>query len=74
MSSSQQPLPDNAHQNKGPAVLATCITLTALSTLFVAARLYVRIRILSRVGLDDWLIVISLVDRSHSILNLASSC
>lgn len=51
----------DAQQNKGPAILAICSTLTVLASLFVAARLYVRARILSRVGLDDWLIIISMV-------------
>ncbi|KAF2833249.1 integral membrane protein [Ophiobolus disseminans] len=53
--------PEFARQNKGPAILAICSTLTAVASIFVAARLYVRAKILSRVGLDDWLIILSMV-------------
>ncbi|RMZ72390.1 integral membrane [Pyrenophora seminiperda CCB06] len=68
--SSQQLLQDDkAHENKGPAILATCSSLTAVATLFVAARLYVRVSILSRVGLDDWLIVISLTKDLSMVLD-----
>lgn len=42
-------------------VLVTIWTLTALSTLFVAARIIVRFRVLQKAGLDDLLIGASLV-------------
>ncbi|KAF2646828.1 integral membrane protein [Massarina eburnea CBS 473.64] len=61
MSAVPEMSPDVAQEDKGPAILAICSTLTALATLFVAARLYVRVNILSRAGLDDWLIVISMI-------------
>lgn len=62
MAEAQVQLPPNvASQNKGPAILAICSTLTIVATFFVAARLYVRARIMSRVGLDDWLIMLSMV-------------
>lgn len=59
--SGQQLPPEIASQNKGPTILAICCTLTAVATIFVSARLYVRAKILSRVGLDDWLIIISMI-------------
>lgn len=61
MTTEQDFPPGFAQQDKGPTILAICSTLTAVATVFVAARLYVRTTILSRVGLDDWLIVVSIV-------------
>ena len=52
---------DIASANKGPTILATIFVVAALSTLFTAARLYVRGKILRQFHADDWLIVISLV-------------
>lgn len=58
----QQELPPHiAQQNKGPTIVAICSTLTTIATFFVVGRLYVRSKILSRVGLDDYLIIISIV-------------
>lgn len=54
-------LPEHlANEDKGPTILAVCISLTALATLFVAARLYVRGKIQSHIGLDDWLMILSM--------------
>jgi hypothetical protein len=65
--------PDVARQDKGPTILAVCCTLTAVATLFVAARLYVRSKILARVGLDDWLIMLSMAS-SPSNIDLECFC
>lgn len=57
-----QPLsPEVAAQNKGPAILATIYTVTVLSTSFTAARVFVRTKILGKLQLDDYLIVLSVV-------------
>ncbi|KAF2875905.1 hypothetical protein BDV95DRAFT_591327 [Massariosphaeria phaeospora] len=61
MTAQQEIPPHLVDQNKGPAILAICSTLTVVATCFVAARLYVRAKILSRVGLDDWLILVSML-------------
>jgi hypothetical protein len=53
--------PDIAAQNKGPAILATSITVTVLSTMFVAARLFVRGRIIGKLYMDDYFMMASLV-------------
>lgn len=53
--------PDFVSQNKGPTILAVCCTLSAIGTVFVAGRLYVRAKLLNRVALDDWLIIASMV-------------
>jgi len=67
-----QELPEGfAQQTKGPTVLAVCISLTTVATVFVAARLYVRVKILSRLGLDDWLIIVSMVSTFFIMLSLA---
>jgi hypothetical protein len=61
MSPLSEESPGYARETKGPTVLAVCSTLTVVATLFVAGRLYVRTKILARVGLDDWLILLSMV-------------
>lgn len=53
--------PDIAAQDKGPGILATVVVVTVLSTLFCAARIYTRGRILGRLQLDDYLIVLAVV-------------
>ncbi|UQC79499.1 uncharacterized protein CLUP02_04979 [Colletotrichum lupini] len=51
----------NDNENKGPSSLGIIISVTALSTLFTAARLYVRGVILKKVHSDDYLIVASVI-------------
>lgn len=48
-------------QDKGPTILALQWTLTVLATIFVAARIFVRTTLVKRMGLDDYLIILSLV-------------
>lgn len=50
------------NDDKGPLTMAVCWTLTAFTTLVVMARLYIRQWVLHNPGLDDWLIVVSMVD------------
>jgi hypothetical protein len=45
--------------NKGPTILGTIAVVTALSSLFSAARIFVRGRLQGKLLLDDYLIVIS---------------
>ena len=45
----------------GPAIIAIVGTFTGISALFVAARLYVRIKLMRNIGLDDYLIVLAMV-------------
>lgn len=47
--------------NLGPAVLAVAWTLAAVATLVVAARLYVRLRIVRTLNADDYIILLTLV-------------
>jgi hypothetical protein len=61
MAALQELSQDFVQQTKGPTVLAVCISTTTVATIFVAARLFVRIRILSMISLDDWLIILSMV-------------
>lgn len=53
--------PDIAAQDKGPAILATCITVTVLSTVFVLGRLFVRAHIMRKMYLDDYFMIAALV-------------
>ncbi|KAI1370405.1 hypothetical protein F4677DRAFT_465480 [Hypoxylon crocopeplum] len=53
--------PEITANDKGPTIVAVNCTVTSLSTLFVVARIYVRIKIVKKFQLDDWLILVSLV-------------
>ncbi|TDZ58609.1 hypothetical protein CTRI78_v005203 [Colletotrichum trifolii] len=48
-------------ENIGPAALAAVIGVSAVSTLFTAARLFTRGKILGKIRLDDYLILASLL-------------
>ncbi|KAF3351369.1 hypothetical protein VD0002_g2681 [Verticillium dahliae] len=50
-----------ANANKGPGILAIIIPVSIFSTLFTAARLWVRGKILRQFHADDWLIVVSVI-------------
>lgn len=55
---------------RGAQIIATVGTLTAISALFVAARVYVRFRMMRHLGLDDYLILLSMVGSRGSQLKL----
>ncbi|OHF02017.1 integral membrane protein [Colletotrichum orchidophilum] len=48
-------------EDKGPTALAVVICVSALSTIFTAARLFTRGKVLGKIGLDDYFIVASVV-------------
>lgn len=48
-------------ENRGPAALAVVICVSVVSTLFAAARIFTRGRIMGKVRLDDYLILASVV-------------
>ena len=47
--------------SNGPGIIAVVGTFTGISALFVAARLYVRIKLMRNLGSDDYLIVLAMV-------------
>lgn len=51
----------NLHDDKGPKILAVLWTLTGLTAVMVVARVYIRLKLLRNFGLDDYLIVVSMV-------------
>ncbi|KAI1872076.1 uncharacterized protein JN550_004279 [Neoarthrinium moseri] len=53
--------PIYAGENSGPHVVASIIIVASLSTLFAAARLYVRLHIVRKFQFDDYMIVLSVV-------------
>ncbi|KAE8374523.1 hypothetical protein BDV26DRAFT_295885 [Aspergillus bertholletiae] len=55
-------MPDSvtSNENKGPRILAVVWSLSALTTLVVAARLYIRQYLIRNAGIDDYIIVIAL--------------
>lgn len=65
--------PDIAAEDKGPAILAACIGVTVLSTIFVAARLFVRGRIIGKMYLDDYFMAASMVRASGQRLSLPNT-
>lgn len=63
--------PEYLAADKGPVILGVIITLTVISTLFVAARVFTRQKILGKAQLDDWLVVVSVVSprSAHFFVN-----
>lgn len=58
--------PSNGNSNDdgvdtGSAIVAILGSMTAVSAVFVAARLFVRIKLLRNLGLDDYFIVVAMV-------------
>lgn len=51
----------NLDDNKGPKILSVLWILTALTTVIVAARIYIRLHMLKNFGVDDYLIAVSMV-------------
>jgi hypothetical protein len=49
------------HQNRGPEFLAIFGTGTGIAAITVILRLWVRSRIIRKVGADDWVVAASLV-------------
>ena len=58
--------PRNEDDNQGPLILAVCWTLTVFATVIVMLRVYIRQWVLHNPGLDDYLIVISMVRHPHA--------
>lgn len=52
--------PAYSAQDRGPVTVVTMCSVTAVSTAFVVARIYVRARVMKKVYYDDYLIVFSL--------------
>lgn len=53
--------PEYLAADKGPSIVATICSLAAISTIFVAARVFTRAKLLHMMNLDDWLVVLSVV-------------
>lgn len=47
--------------DKGPTILGLVITVSILSTIFVAGRVYTRKRIIGALHLDDWFTIVAVV-------------
>jgi uncharacterized Tic20 family protein len=47
--------------DKGPTILGVVITVSILSTIFVAGRVYTRKRIIGALHLDDWFTIVAVV-------------
>lgn len=64
---------ENLHDDKGPKILAVLWTLTGLTTVMVIARVYIRLKLLRNFGMDDYLIVASMV-RNLELCLIYSVC
>jgi hypothetical protein len=53
--------PEYMAQDKAPSIVATCIAVSVVSTLFVGARLFTRQKIMGKLHLDDYLIASAIV-------------
>lgn len=51
----------NLNENKGPNILAPMWALTMITTSLVCARIFIRAKVVKKVGFDDWVIVVSMV-------------
>ncbi|KAK4232686.1 hypothetical protein C8A03DRAFT_20071 [Achaetomium macrosporum] len=65
---SVEPYPGWAQENNGPRILAVTGTMTTLGFLFVVARISSRMISIERLGIDDYLVVVSTL---LSILHVA---
>jgi hypothetical protein len=63
---------DYAAQNKGPYILAITWAITALSVIFVSARLWTRIFVHGRLMADDWFVILGQVRRGKPPANTPS--
>lgn len=61
-------------EDKGPSSLVIIISVTVLSTLFAAARIFVRGKIRGKLQLDDYLIMASVVSLDIVLGESLSSC
>ncbi|KAK4164969.1 hypothetical protein QBC43DRAFT_260891 [Cladorrhinum sp. PSN259] len=53
--------PQELAANKGPKILATICAISAISTLFVGARVFVRGHIMRKLQADDWIVIVALI-------------
>ncbi|KAI7521493.1 hypothetical protein KC331_g19738, partial [Hortaea werneckii] len=49
----------NEMQDRGPTIVTLLVVFTIISALFIAARLFVRIKLLRNLGTDDYLITLA---------------
>ncbi|KAH7305548.1 hypothetical protein B0I35DRAFT_471622 [Stachybotrys elegans] len=53
--------PPHSSEDIGPTLIAYVVCLVALSVVFIALRLYIRLRIIRNFGMDDWALVLTMV-------------
>jgi len=53
----EEPYPGWAQENKGPLILTTTSTITAITFLFVVARVYSRILSVGKLAVDDFIVI-----------------
>ena len=53
--------PELSNQSEWPRIVAVCVCLTTLMSITVGLRLYVRARMIKSVGVDDYVMLFSMV-------------
>lgn len=56
-----EPYPGYSEENKGPLILTVTATLTAVTSLFVAGRIYSRLLSLGKIAIDDYIVILCIV-------------
>ena len=57
--------PEYMAEDRGTTTISVIISVSVVSTLFVAARIFCRTRFAGKMYLDDWLVIISSVGASR---------
>jgi hypothetical protein len=49
------------HDNRGPALVATCLSFGTVMLIVLSARIYCRAVLLKKMGADDWCMILAAV-------------
>lgn len=63
---------DYIKANKGPHIVGIITAIVAISTVFVFARIFVRRRIMGKLEVDDWIIILGAVSLPLNTFQLTS--
>jgi len=59
-------LAEDGDQNRGPELLAVTWVFTSVALLVVIAKFYTRVKVLHSTGLDDVLVILSMVNQAKA--------
>jgi len=61
-------MPPSMYENRGGELVAVITALSIVTTVVVGLRFYVRLRIIKKLGIDDWVLAAALVYLPLSLL------